>query len=650
MTHVAAAKLHLAERGSVYVAFSGLMLALLLSALDATIVSTALPTIVGELGGLTHLSWVVTAYLLAQTVVTPIYGKLGDLHGRKGVLQGAIVVFLFGSALCGAARSLLALILFRALQGLGGGGLAVTSQAVVGDLVPPRERGRYQGIFGAVFGIASIAGPLLGGYFTTQLSWRWIFYVNLPLGAVALVVLGVTLPARRRGARRPIDVAGAMLLALALSAIILVTDLGGGTYPWSSPLILGLEAAAVVLLAAFVAAEARAAEPLVPLRLFRNADFSLTSAVGLIVGFALFGGVTYVPLFLQSVSGHSPTTSGLEMLPMMGGMLVTSILSGQIISRTGRYKVFPIAGMALITAGLVLLARMHPDTTTNYVLGALLVLGLGLGMVLQVLVIAVQNAVDYSDLGAATSGAMLFRLIGGSVGTAALGAIFAARLGGEPSASGLSPTMLADLDPALRATYAAVLSDALDTVFLVAAAVALVGTALALLLPERPLRRTVAASAADVGRDLGESFPMPTSDDPLPQVLRGLAALADRDVRRRAIEHVVHRAGLTLSPSAAWLLVRMGEDAWAAPPRLDDALGELRRAGLISEGATSGEAHVLTAAGLEALARLTEARRARLDEICAEWTPGTRADVAEVLGRLARQLVPEPPAAGRTGA
>jgi EmrB/QacA subfamily drug resistance transporter len=339
----------------VLVVFSGLLLVLLLAALDSTIVSTALPTIVGELGGLEHLAWVVTGYLLAQTIVTPIYGKLGDLYGRKLVLQSAIVLFLVGSALCGMSRSMTQLILFRFVQGLGGGGLNVTTQAAVGDIVSPRERGRYQGIFGAVFGLASIAGPLLGGYFTTHLSWRWIFYVNLPLGIIALVVLAATFPAQSLRRAHAIDYAGAGLLAVVLSAMTLVADTGGTALPWSSGLVLGLIAIVVIALVGFVLVERRAREPVLPPHLFGQRTFTLTSLIGLIVGFALFGSVTYLPVYLQLVKGVGPTQSGLEMLPMMGGMLVTSIASGQLISRTGRYKVFPILGTAVMSGGLFML-------------------------------------------------------------------------------------------------------------------------------------------------------------------------------------------------------------------------------------------------------------------------------------------------------
>src|SRR5690349_11076039 len=460
-----------ASHDNVLVVFGGLLLVMLLAALDSTIVATALPTIVGEFGGLAHISWVVTAYLLAQTIVTPIYGKLGDLYGRKRVLQFAIVLFLIGSALCGLSQSMSHLIIFRAIQGLGGGGLMVTTQAIVADVVPPRARGRYQGIFGAAFGLASIAGPLLGGYFTTHWTWRWIFYINLPLGILALVVIAATLPSRSDRQQHRIDYAGAVLLAVALSAIILVTDMGGTTYPWSSPVVLGTAAAGLVALILFLVVEQRAAEPILPLHLFRNPAFSVTSVVALIVGFAMFGSITYLPLFFQVVKGASPTISGLEMLPMMGGMLTSSIVSGQLISRTGRYKIFPVVGTGIMTLSLFLLSRLPVGASMARILAILLLLGLGMGLVMQVLVIAVQNAVDYRDLGVATSGNTLFRSVGGSVGTAVLGAVFAARLAGELArtapagvshgGSGMSLQAIAQLPASARAAYGQAFTNAI---------------------------------------------------------------------------------------------------------------------------------------------------------------------------------------------
>src|SRR5215472_1374419 len=371
-----------------------LLLGMLLAALDQTIVATALPTIAGDLHGLSHLSWVVTAYLLASTVSTPLWGKLGDLYGRKIFFEASIVIFLAGSALAGLAHSMLELIAFRAVQGIGGGGLLTGAQTIVADVVPARDRGRYQGLFGSVFGVTSVIGPLIGGFFVDNLSWRWVFYVNLPVGAVALAVVAAVLPGHLRRAEHRIDYLGTVLLAGAATSLVLLTSLGGTTYAWSSAPIFILGGLAVVLGAAFIWAESRAAEPVVPLHLFRHRVFSSASGIGFVVGFALFGAIAYLPQYMQIVKGVSPTVSGLRLLPLMVGLLTTSIVSGRLASRWGRYRIFPIIGTATMTVGLYLLS--HLGVTTSVWLSSLymLVLGAGIGASLQVLVVAVQNAVS----------------------------------------------------------------------------------------------------------------------------------------------------------------------------------------------------------------------------------------------------------------
>jgi EmrB/QacA subfamily drug resistance transporter len=490
--------------------FGALLLVLLLASLDQTIVSTALPTIVGELGGLEHLSWVVTAYLLAATVVGPLYGKFGDLYGRKTVLQTAILIFLGGSALCGLAQNMGELIAFRAIQGLGAGGLIVVTLAVVGDIIPPRDRGRYQGFFGGVFGVSTIIGPLLGGFFVDNLSWRWIFYVNLPVGAVALAVIAVAFHARPEHRQHTIDYLGAALLGGTLSSIILFTSLGGTTWAWGSWRIVSLIVLAAVLLPAFVLAERRATEPILPLSLFRNRTFAVTGAIGFIVGLALFGAITFLPLYLQITKGSSPTSSGLQLVPLMAGVLVSSVLSGQLISRFGRYRPFPIAGTALTALGLFLLSRLHVGTPISTVMAYNLVLGLGLGLVMQVLVLAVQNAVDRRDLGVATSGSLLFRQVGGSIGVALFGTIFANRLGSElaarlPSGAQLpetnDPAAIRALPAPVRNAFEDAFAAALHPVFLTAAAAALSAFALTWLLREVPLQRTAAAGTPGFEQD-----------------------------------------------------------------------------------------------------------------------------------------------------
>lgn len=478
--------------------FSGLMLGMFLAALDQTIVTTALPVITGELGGLDHLAWVVTSYLLAATVSTPLYGKLGDLYGRKRLFQIAIVIFLVGSVLCGAAQSMNQLIAFRALQGLGGGGLMVLAQAIIAEVVSPRERGRYQGYFGAVFGTSSVAGPLLGGFLTDQVSWRWVFYVNVPIGLVALVVTGLVLPASVKHGNPKVDYVGAILLSLSISGIVLYTTWGGTQYPWGAPGMVAIIVGSVALLAALIVVERRTDQPIVPVDLFRKRTFNVASAVSFIVGVALFGTVSFLPLFLQVVNGASATNSGLLLLPFMLGMLSASVGAGQVTTRTGRYKVFPIVGCALATLAMFLLSQMGTSTSQSTVTVYMVLLGFGIGMTMQTVVLAVQNVVKLTELGVATSSVNFFRSMGGAIGVALFGALFnnllASRIGttidvGETS--GFTPESIQELPADVRSTYIDGFADALTTVFLYATPLIALAFGLVWLLREVPLRTSV---------------------------------------------------------------------------------------------------------------------------------------------------------------
>jgi EmrB/QacA subfamily drug resistance transporter len=518
----------------ILVVFSGLMAGMLLAALDQTIVSTALPTIVGELGGQERLAWVVTAYLLSSTVSTPLWGKISDLYGRKRLYQIAIIVFVVGSMLIGVSQNLTMLVAFRAVQGLGAGGLMALSQAIIGDIVSPRERGRYQGYMGSVFAFSSVVGPVLGGFFVDNLSWRWCFYINLPVGIVALVVTSAVLRVDFRRTHHAIDYAGAALLVAAVSPLLLLLEWGGREHEWGSPTIVSLGAFGLLMLGLFIAQERRAVEPILPLRLFRNDVFTVSSLASLVVGLAMFGAIIFLPQYLQIVRGKSPTTSGLYMLPLMAGMMVTMIGTGRLIARTGRYRRYPIIGMVVLPLGLWMLSMLESDSSLVQMGLSMFVVGVGIGLVMQVLVLATQNAVEHQDLGVATSAVTFFRSMGGAVGVAVFGAIMSNRLefhirrllpegaidrvtgGSEAGLSALlgSPEQIRNLPPEVVAAVTEGISRSLHAVFLWAIPVALVGLVVGLFLREQQLRTTVhVGTAAAMGEDAGVAFEFAVAPD-----------------------------------------------------------------------------------------------------------------------------------------
>lgn len=490
-------------RKGIWLVLAGLVSAMLLAALDQTIFSTALPTIVGELDGVDHMLWVTTAYILASTIMMPVYGKVGDLIGRKNIFIGAISLFMVGSLIGGLADSMTVLIVGRAVQGLGGGGLMILSMAIIADIVPARQRGKYMGAMGGVFALASVAGPLLGGFFTEGIGWRWAFWMNLPLGALAILAAVFFLHLPKHDHVRPrIDVAGIALLALASTALVLTSVWGGTTYAWDSVQILGLIALTVAAAAGFVYVESRVAEPVMPLRMFRERNFNLATAAGLIIGIAMFGALAYMPTYLQMVTGSGATKAGLLMIPMMGGLLVTSMVSGQLVSRTGRYKVLPIVGTLVTGLGLALLSTMTAQTSIVVICSYLAVMGIGLGLAMQILVLVVQNTFPAREVGTATAANNYFRQIGASLGSAIVGTIFASRLtdllsgaSGAAGASGdtnsLTPEMVHNLPAAVQDLVVNAYSDALTPVFLYL--VPLLGVAAVLLafITEKPLAETI---------------------------------------------------------------------------------------------------------------------------------------------------------------
>ncbi|MFD8330609.1 MDR family MFS transporter [Streptomyces lydicus] len=498
------------QPASVRVVLFALMITMLLAMLDNMIVGTAMPTIVGELGGMSHLSWVVTAYTLATAASTPIWGKLGDMYGRKGVFLTSIVIFLAGSALSGMAQDMGQLIGFRAVQGLGAGGLMVGVMAIIGDLIPPRERGKYQGMMAGVMAVAMIGGPLVGGTITDHLGWRWSFYINLPLGAIALIMVTAVLHLPKKRSQTRIDYAGAALLTIGITALVLITTWGGTEYDWLSGQIIGLGVLGVVALLGFVLVERKVSEPVLPLHIFRNSNFSLVTLIGFLVGFVMFGSMTFLPLFQQTVQGASATNSGLLLLPMLLSMMVVSLFAGRVTTRTGKYKVFVVVGGGLITAGLALLSLMDTDTT-RFTSGVFMaVLGAGMGFLMQTTMLIAQNSVEMKDMGVGSSSATLFRTIGGSFGVAILGAIFTnqvqstmvQRLGkaaGEKmtgSSSTMDPKDLPKLPPMIQGAYGHAVATGTHHVFLWGTVISVIGFAAAWFLKEVPLRGAPTKPAA----------------------------------------------------------------------------------------------------------------------------------------------------------
>ena len=653
------------ERRRMNLVFVTVLLGMPLAALDQTIVSTALPTIVGDLGGAGHLTWVVSSYLLADTIATVLAGKAGDLFGRKLVFQVSAGTFVLASAFCGFATSMTWLVGWRAVQGFGAGGLAVTATALIADVIPLRERGKYQGALGAVFGVTTVLGPLVGGLFTDHLSWRWAFYVNLPIGVAVIALAAVTIPAVKAVTRPVLDYLGIVFISLGSAGLTLALSWAGTQYAWTSPTIIGLFVGSVVALVLFVVFERRAVDPVLPLRLFGSSVFSVCVVLAFIVGFALLGAMTFLPTYLQYVKGVSATGSGLQTLPLVVGLLVTSVAAGSIVGRTGRYKIFPVVGSLVMAVGLYLLSRMDAGTAYWPMALSMLVLGAGIGLCMQVLTIIVQSTVTYRDLGVATSGVTFFRTLGSSFGAAVFGTIYANILNSTLPAA----VVRARVNPAAIATPAELHSQpaaqiapivdayahAIHIVFLAAVPVAGAAFVLALFLKEVPLRRTARASASDVG----EGFSMPTGDDSMLQLQNAIACIVRSDPRAAATA-VRAASGTTLGVSDGWCVGQVhvreridadtgiraiGHRVRVPAEVLKPAFDAAREAGYLT-----GEDDRLrvTEAGRAEVQKVVTAARAWLAAQLADWDDLDDELLGRAMTNMARQYADQDPQLGRS--